>query len=75
MSIICPSIMGKSLTSVHVRASCEFRGVLWAFLVEYLGAAVNSLKDAGANHYGIWTSQDLEASQEEGNKLVVQCRS
>lgn len=54
--------MGKSLTSVHVRASCEFRGVLWAFLVEYLGAAVNSLKDAGANHYGIWTSQDLEAS-------------
>lgn len=66
-SVIYPSVMGKYLTRVLARASCEFSGVLWAFLVECLGAAVNSFNDAGTLHYGIWTSQDLEASKEEGN--------
>lgn len=71
-SVICPSTMGKYLTRVLAKASLELSGVLWAFLIEYLGAAVTSFEDAGANHYGIWTSQDLEASWEEGNQLVIQ---
>lgn len=71
-SVICPSTMGKYLTRVLARASRELSGVLWAFLVECLGAAATSFKDAGASHYGIWTPQDLEASQEEGNKLAIQ---
>lgn len=71
-SVICPSTMGKHLTRVLARASPELSGVQWAFLVECLGAAVTSFEDSGGSHYGIWTSQDLEASQEEGNKLVIQ---
>lgn len=64
--------MGKYLTRVLARASRELRGVLWAFLIECLGAAATSFEDAGASHYGIWTSQDLEASQEKGNTLAIQ---
>lgn len=45
--------MGKYLTRVLARASRELRGVLWAFLIECLGAAVTSFEDAGASHYGI----------------------
>lgn len=70
-SVICPSTMGKNLTRVLARASRELSGVLWAFLIECLGDAVTSFEDAGASHYGIWTSQDLEASQEE-NTLAIQ---
>lgn len=51
--VICPSTMGKYLTRVLARASRELRGVLWAFLIECLGAAVTSFEDAGASHYGI----------------------
>lgn len=61
----------KNLTGVLARASRELSGVLWAFLIECLGDAVTSFEDAGASHYGIWTSQDLETNQEE-NTLAIQ---